>query len=227
MFNFIHCNLKQLLSYLSSSCTACQSQFFYSFLLGFHGQFWWRIKDVLETVSAVLLAVLTANLLERENCKAHRIHMLLLIMALIALIIHVHNSRRYMCKQWRNLLSVHIISAEIVMILGRWHGWGPWFKSSTLPLFFSAIPSSNSPRVLYEYNWSASRSHRGQTSEHAREISFRRVSSVLILTFFWTWSLKNVLVFSVVLAGSLHFAKEKYFCLHYLFARFRMNYYYL
>ena len=54
-------------------------------------------------------------------------------------------------------------------------------------------------------------------------ISFRRVSSVLNL--FVNLKFVEYPCFYVVLAGSLHFPNEKYFCLYYLFVCCRINYY--
>ena len=49
---------------------------------------------------------------------------------------------------------------------------------------------------------------------------FHSEEFLLFLTFFLNLKFAGYPCFSVVLAGSLHFPKEKYFCLYYLFRPF-------
>ena len=61
--------------------------------------------------------------------------------------------------------------------------------------------------------------HRGQTSEHAREISF--------FCFFWTWRLLNILVFLWCWLAHYIFLKKNIFVYIICFVRFRINHYYV
>ena len=95
------------------------------------------------------------------------------------------------------------------------------------------IPLNLDSVLLFLHNskLAYSRPHHGQTSEHAREIArgshraIRKTLHVAVTTSASSCELEAK--FSVVLAGLLHFAKEKYFCLYYLFVCFRINYHYV